>query len=94
MSESDQLEYPRTVAEAVERLLMILDEDQREQIASSLRTELIDYHFDLAYYIRNGFGLWSENSELLADCRRYAIEHGRARGSEPRMSVSLTMPRF
>ena len=43
-------------------------------IAGMAESELIDLHFSLGSYIRNEFGLWFENDNLLNDCRRISNE--------------------
>jgi hypothetical protein len=46
---------PSTVAEAVDRLLDILDEDDQQAIAGMSPDELIDLHFGLGMGIRNAW---------------------------------------
>lgn len=70
MTESEQLEYPRTVRAAVSALVALLDEDQKAIIAASAKEDLLDLHFSLGEYIRNTFGLWGANQELLEDCAK------------------------
>jgi len=61
---------PTTVIEAVDRLLDILDEDDKQDIAGMKEPELIDLHFGLGMGIRNAW-LWKGNAELLDDCGKY-----------------------
>jgi hypothetical protein len=68
MAPYDSREWPRTVDEAVERLLSILSEDDRRTIAQASEDDLAGYHFGLGIAIRNQFGLWGGNQELLASC--------------------------
>ncbi len=59
---------PETVTEAVDRLLVVLSDDQKAEIASTPEDDLIDMHFGLGREIRNAFGLHDLGSKLLADC--------------------------
>ena len=36
--------------------------------------DLVDLHFSLGAYIRNEFGLWSGNGQLIEDCRRVSMD--------------------
>ena len=64
----EEANYPKTVAEAVDRLLSTLSEKEKEDIKNMSKNDLIDLHFGLGTYIRNAFGLWKENEELLKEC--------------------------
>src|SRR5687767_6475656 len=57
-------EWPRTVSEAVDRLLSTLTPEERRRIAAMDESDLIDLHFGLGLRIRNEFGLSSGNEEL------------------------------
>jgi len=59
---------PETVTEAVGRLLVVLSDDQKAEIAAMQKDELISLHFGLGMEIRNAFGLHDLGSKLLADC--------------------------
>ena len=59
---------PETVAEAVDRLMIVLDNEHKLVIATRTEEELIDLHFSLGAAIRNAFWLHDRNSKLLADC--------------------------
>ena len=59
---------PETVVEAVDRLMMILDGEQKLALATMTEEDLIDLHFSLGLAIRNAFGLYGPGSKLLADC--------------------------
>lgn len=56
---------PRTVDQAVERLLAELPEDDLAMIGSTPREHLVAFHFSLGMHIRNEFGLWGGNLRLL-----------------------------
>jgi hypothetical protein len=59
---------PETVDEAFERLIAILDDDQKAAIAAMREEDLIDLHLGLGLAIRNAFGLHEPGSQLLASC--------------------------
>jgi hypothetical protein len=60
---------PKTLTEAVDRLLLILTDDEKSEIASTPKADLIpDYHFSLGLSIRNAYQLHDGNPELLASC--------------------------
>jgi len=61
----DNSRQPETVTEAVERLLLILDGEQKIAIAAMHENDLIDLHFSLGMAIRNVFGLHEPGSKLL-----------------------------
>lgn len=57
--------WPRTVDQAVEQLMNELPEDDKRRIA--IDDPDIDW-YSLGQSIRNGYGLWQGNKELLASC--------------------------
>lgn len=59
---------PDTVDEAVDRLMSILDDEQKATIAAMREENLINLHFGLGIAIRNAFGLHEPVSQLLASC--------------------------
>jgi len=61
-------ENPRNLEEAVKILLSNMTDKERELIKNSTEEELINLHFGLGVNIRNKFGLWDENFELLITC--------------------------
>jgi len=61
--------YPKTVDEAVERLASELPLKDKVYIASLGREQLYLLHISLASHIRQEFGLWSGNKELIESCR-------------------------
>ena len=60
----------KSVSEAVDLLIPVLSLKDRTRIASMDEGDLIDLHFSLGAYVRNEFGLWSGNDDLLNDCRQ------------------------
>lgn len=59
---------PETVSEAVDRLLLVLSDVQKAEIAAMKEDDLVNLHFGLGMQIRNAFGLHDQGSKLLADC--------------------------
>jgi len=60
---------PRTLPEAVDRLLLSLTPDELGAFAAQAQDDLIDHHFGLGARIRNDYGLWDPHSPLLQDCQ-------------------------
>ena len=69
MDWSNQLENitktPKTVDEAVTRLISVLDNEHKQAIAMMQEDDLINLHFSLGIEIRNAFGLHDQDSPLL-----------------------------
>lgn len=65
---SEILRTPRTVDEAVDRLLLIMNDTERRAVAGAEEDELVEFHFCLGVAIRNAFGLHKPESELAAAC--------------------------
>ena len=61
---------PTTVEEAVKRLIANMPLKFRVDMSRMAEGELINLHFTLGAFIRNQFMLWSENEDLLNDCRQ------------------------
>jgi hypothetical protein len=59
---------PETVNEAVERLMTVLEDEEKSEIRSMTEDDLIDLHFSLGMAIRNAFDLHVPWSKLLASC--------------------------
>ena len=62
-------EAPRTVGEAVDRLLSNMPLKDKTSIANMSQVELPNLHLTLGGYILNNFGLLSGNWELMRSCR-------------------------
>jgi len=65
---NELISQPKTVNDAVDLLMRILTDEQKNEIAALQEDDLIDLHFGLGLAIRNAFGLHDPNSKLLADC--------------------------
>lgn len=61
-------ERPKTIEEAVELLLTELSEKDQQIIKIMAEDQLSSLHFSLGNYIRDRFGLWGSNVELLKAC--------------------------
>ena len=59
---------PKTVPDAVNRLMTVLNDEQKLIIATMQEDELIGLHFSLGTDIRNSFDLHDQNSLLLKSC--------------------------
>jgi len=60
---------PRSISEAVSRLLSDMSLKDRTTMANMTEDELTNLDFTLGSYIRNAFGIWSGNGRLLEACR-------------------------
>ncbi|WP_347990100.1 DUF6794 domain-containing protein [Methylomonas sp. AM2-LC] len=59
---------PTTIDSAVDRLLIILTDEDKSKISSIDQDNLINLHFGLGTMIRNAFGLHESDSALIASC--------------------------
>jgi len=59
---------PKTVDEAVNRLMANMPLKMKAEISKMDAGDLIDLHATIGAYIRNQFKLWTGNFELLDDC--------------------------
>lgn len=60
--------WPTSIDEAVDRILVMLTEADKEQLRKASAGDLDSLHFGLGANVRNEFGLWSGNTALLAAC--------------------------
>ena len=67
MSESEE-QWPKTLDEAVDQLLSSLSDEDKEEFRNTPKPELIMFHHGLGTAIRNMFGLWRGNQDLLKSC--------------------------
>ena len=66
--------FPKTVDEAVKRLIANMPLRAKAELAKQDEGELGLLRFTFGSFIRNQFGLWSGNDELLNDCRRVTMD--------------------
>ena len=69
-----QMGLAKSVSEAVDLLISAMSLKDRPRIASMDEGDLIDLHFSLGAYVRNEFGLWFGNKQLLEDCRIVSMD--------------------
>jgi hypothetical protein len=61
----DMASLPSTIEEAVDKLMMVLNDEQRLSISVMQENDLIDLHFSLGIEIRNAFELHDPDSLLV-----------------------------
>ena len=72
MSDGNHEKQPATVEEAARLVLEWLSPEDRAQLATMERNDLVSrLHFGLGMAIRNELGLWHGNEKLLEDCLRH-----------------------
>ncbi len=59
---------PKTVDEAVNKLILELPLKDRTTIANMAKNDLVTLQTTLGAYIGNKFGIWSDNQELMKSC--------------------------
>jgi hypothetical protein len=59
---------PKTIAETVDRLVTVLNDEHKVAIAAMHEEDLVNLHFSLGSAIRNAFGFWVPGSPLLTSC--------------------------
>ncbi len=61
-------QHPKSIEEAVQVLLTELPKKDQQVIRIMAEDQLSSLHLSLGNYIRNKFGLWGSNQELLRTC--------------------------
>ncbi|WP_215399508.1 DUF6794 domain-containing protein [Rheinheimera oceanensis] len=64
-SESDS---PITCEGAIEKIAKSLDADSIKTLRNTKKEDLVMFHMSWGMGIRNGYGLWSENSPIRKSC--------------------------
>ena len=67
-TDDEKVQYPKSVEEAVDLLIDKLSIREKYQIAKMTQDDLAGLHFSLGLGIRNEFGLWAGNKDLLESC--------------------------
>ncbi len=62
--------WPKTIEDAIERVIASMSEKEKSELRNSPERELINFHFGLGWVIRNEFGLYQGNDALLKACAR------------------------
>ena len=60
--------WPKTVDETVDLIIADLSNEDKEMIREMSKGGLVTLHHELGMCIRNSFGLWEGNTELLEAC--------------------------
>ena len=60
-------ELPRTVKDAVSNIISDMSYEDKLLVKTTKKNDLIKFHHGWGTNIRNGFGLWGGNKELLKD---------------------------
>ncbi len=68
-------QFPKTVEEAVDMLMDSMTHKDLESVRETSEDDLIMLHMGLGTYIRNNFGLWGGNRELLESCASVETNH-------------------
>ena len=61
-------EWPKTLTEAVKICLLTMTPKEKEIIKNTSIDNLINFHFSWAMQMRNEFGMWEGNRELVESC--------------------------
>ncbi len=64
----DRETWPSTINEAAARIVANLSPAERAGLASLSDGDLFAQHFGMGMQIRNNFGLWRGNTQLLDEC--------------------------
>lgn len=67
--EEEKKTWPKTVNEAVTRILSTMPEKDRKIVRDTAEDDLIQFHHNWGTGIRNSFGLWRGNKALMEDCK-------------------------
>jgi len=70
-TEAERATWPRTVDEAATRILADMKGADKTRVRETKREDLIFFHHGWGTGIRNEFGLWKGNTNLLADCHAH-----------------------
>jgi hypothetical protein len=68
MSQWPPIPLPKTIEEAVRYLILTLSEQEGRRIGRMSKEELLSLHHDWGAFIRNSFGMWGDNRDLLEAC--------------------------
>lgn len=62
--------WPKTVDDAVSRIIGVLSDEEKRALCHTQADELIRFHFSLGKFICNEFGLNNANDALMKACAR------------------------
>lgn len=61
-------QWPRTLQEAVRISILTMADKEKEMLRNTPEEDLVLFHYNWAMNMRNEFGLWHGNDELLESC--------------------------
>lgn len=61
-------QWPRTLEEAVRISILTMTGKEKEILKNTSEEDLVLFHYNYAVNMRNEFGLWDGNDELLESC--------------------------
>ena len=67
-AQEERAAWPKTVDQAVTRLIERMEDADKKMVRDTKKQDLILFHDGWGTGIRNAFGLWKGNTNLLADC--------------------------
>ena len=68
VTDAERAAWPKTIDEAVTNILATMSDEDKIRVRDTPKTELISFHHGWGTGIRNDFGLWRGNTNLMADC--------------------------
>ena len=69
MNNTPKESWPVSIEDAVYVLSLLVEDEDKTAFKNMPEEEfIISTHFSIGMYIRNNFGLWSDNKELLRSC--------------------------
>ena len=68
VTDAERAAWPKTVNEAVTNILATMSDEDKIRVGDTPKNELILFHHGWGTGIRNDFGLWRGNTNLMADC--------------------------
>lgn len=64
--------WPKTLDGAVINILSLMDDESKNKVRQMAKNDLIKFHHSWGRGIRNSFGLWKGNKELIvSSCGQY-----------------------
>ena len=74
MHSIESKQWPKTVDDAVDLIIAHMSEEEKEELRGMSKKGLLTLHHELGMCIRNSFGLWEGNTELLESCGSPAMK--------------------
>jgi hypothetical protein len=67
-TQAERAGWPKTLDEAVTNILASMSDADKTQVRDTKKSDLILFHHSWGMGIRNEFGLWKGNTNLMSDC--------------------------